>query len=766
MIGVERLLDIAQLGLSAVAVAAGFLALLDLRGRMRPLEGQLYVLSMPPSTATTEQVFMHLHALLRSRRRRLFERQPWISLEIVGRARQVTFQVWIPRGQKMFVETLLQAAYPGIALLALSGPASSANAAEFVSARLALGNYLPIATSFTGEPLIALLATLARVDSEEEACVQLLVRPKSARWQMHAHMEAQRLRRGRGGSVSALGQTCDRKPTQFERSRAKAIEDKAGTPAFDCVLRIAATARRPGRARELAQLVSGSFGLYVGVNRFDFRSTRRRGLRKLFALRQFPLFGGFVLSARELSGLWHVPSEVPPHLRTVRSPQLPPPVGAQRGERVLGVSTWAGEQRRVGLSIADSRYHLHLLGSTGTGKTTALLSLAAQDIAAGRGVGVLDPKGDLVRGLLARIPRARLDDVVLISPEEAGQSVGINPLELWPGDDRDLVADNALTIFKRIYERYWGPRTDDVLRSALLTILRRPDPSLAHIPLLLTDAAFRRQALADVQEPFALDGFWTWFEKLSETQRVEVTGPVLNKLRDFLVRPRLRRLLCQPRSTIDLRRVVDSSQILLADLSVGRWGESFAALIGSFLVAKIWQAVLARSAIAEEERSDFFLFVDEFQHFLGVAGPFADVLAEARSLRLSLTIANQHLGQLTRELRESIASNARSHVVFQCGQDDAAYLAREFAPLDAPALMSLARFETAARLCIDGGSSRAFTMRTLPPPAPVDVASPMDIRRRSSERFARPVESIDGEMAAAVGLVGDERTTGGRRRRS
>jgi len=167
---------------------------------------------------------------------------------------------------------------------------------------------------------------------------------------------------------------------------------------------------------------------------------------------------------------------------------------------------------------------------------------------------------------------------------------------------------------------------------------------------------------------------------MSASQRAEMVGPVSNKLRDFLVRPRLRRILCQARSTVDLRETVDSGKILLADLSVGSWGDMTASLIGSFLVARIWQAILARSNRAEASRPDFFLFVDEFQHFLGSASSFSSVLAEARSLRLSLTIANQHLGQLTRDLREGIASNARSRLVFQCGQDDAAYLAHEMAP--------------------------------------------------------------------------------------
>jgi hypothetical protein len=423
----------------------------------------------------------------------------------------------------------------------------------------------------------------------------------------------------------------------------------------------------------------------------------------------------------------------------------------QTGERRLGVSTWAGENVPVGLSIEDSRQHLHLLGSTGTGKSTAMLNLAVRDIQTGRGVAVLDPKGDLVEGVLARIPASRKNDVILIGPDDLERSVGLNPLQLAEGDDPELVAENTLTIFKRIYERFWGMRTDDVLKSALLTLLRTDKPTLAHIPVLLTGPGFRRRITDELHDPLGLDGFWKWFESLSEAQRGEAIGPVLNKLRDFLVRPRLRHLLCQPGSKVDLRQVVDSGQILLADLNVGRWGQTAAALVGSFLVARLWQAVLTRSRIPEDERTDFYLYIDEFQNFLGIAGPFGDALAQARSLRLSLVIANQHLGQLPRDLREAVRANARSRLVFQCGHDDAAALAREFAPLDPTALLSLARFEAAARLSIGGQTSAPFTLRTLPPAAIPEASLRDEIIAASRKAYGTPIAEIDAGLERVLG---------------
>ncbi len=720
------------------------------------VSGELYAVGAAPADRFPEQFFMSLHALLRPPLRRLLEGQPRISLELVAREGEIRFQLWIPPEEKPFIESQLRAAYRTVELSPIPDRRCARRTFGVADVRLVRGNYLPIRTTFEADPLSSALWTLARAAPEHEVTLQILARPKPSRWQVHAQLEAQRLRDGRRGWEALLpGVPARVRPMQSEKARAKAIEEKASAPGFDCVVRIAAGADDAATVHEYVRGLAASLAPYGGANSFRASGVAfGRDARERFERRELPRFGTFLLTARELAALWHIPSEAPPGLQLTRSAKLPPPTRREGADRILGISTWGDERVPIGLSIVDSRLHLHLLGPTGTGKTTAMLNLAVQDVAAGRGVGVLDPKGDLVQAVLARIPRSRVDDVVLISPEQSDVSVGINPLELTPHDDRDLVAENTLSIFKRIYERFWGPRTDDILKAALLTLLRRPDSTLAHVPLLLTVGAFRQRALKAVRDPLGLDGFWRWFERLTEGQRSEAIGPVLNKLRDFLMRPRLRRLLCQPRSTVDLRDVIDSGKILLADLSIGRWGETTAALIGSFLVAKLWQAALARAATPEEQRHDFFLYLDEFQHFQGIGSPFADALAEARSLRLSLTVANQHLGQLSRELREAVSSNARSRGVFQCGQDDAAYLAREFAPLDAAALMSLPRFEMAARLSLGGQVSPTFTLRTEPPSDIRDPTVVLDATARSLARYGRPAEVIDRELEAALAALG------------
>jgi len=608
MNGLEQLIQLAVLALSA---AAASFAVLSIRSRLRRFDGELYTVSAPPSAGSPLHLFESLHGLLRPGLRRLVDGQPWLSLELVGRAGQVQFQIWIPTGERPFVESLLRAAYPGVELKPAerlrhdvahgdvrdgqgdvrdgeahrAGPDHGHQAHADV--RLARGNYLPIQTAFESEPLSSLFWTLARAEGSESITLQLLIKPKSSAWSIAAHLTAQALRdgeRGLRGIIFGIPRRAE--PSQHERDRAKAIEDKSASLGFDCALRVVATAERSEQAREFLRSVAASLRPFAGANSFEFgRVWRASPFLERFRLRQFPPLGSFVLNVRELAALWHFPLEAPPHLAVIRAPKLPPPSGVSDGMRQIGISTWADAGVPVRLSLPDSRHHLHLLGATGTGKTTVMGNLAVQDIVAGRGVGLLDPKGDLAHAVLARIPRRRMDDVVLISPDASDLTLGINPLEVGPGDDRDLIAENTLTIFKRIYERYWGMRTDDILKSAILTLLRQPNSTLAHIPLLLTDASFRQRIVGDLDDPIGLGSFWQWYEKLSEAQRGEAIGPVLNKLRDFLVRPRLRRLLCQPRSTVDLRKVVDGGQILVADLSVGRWGEStiFAMRLSSLL---------------------------------------------------------------------------------------------------------------------------------------------------------------------------------------
>jgi len=410
---------------------------------------------------------------------------------------------------------------------------------------------------------------------------------------------------------------------------------------------------------------------------------------------------------------------------------------------VLGRATFPGRERPVTLSSSDALRHLHVVGPTGVGKSTLLLNLIVQDMAAGRAVVVIEPKGDLIADVLKRIPASRRDDVVLIDPTDEAAVIGINPLSSQ-GRSSELVADQLLGVFHNLYASSWGPRTSDILYGSLLSLARTPGMSLAALPLLLGDPAFRRRLVGGLDEPLVLQPFWTSFENWSEAERIVATAPVMNKVRPLLVRPSLRAVLAQSAPRFDLRQVFTERRILLVNLARGLMGPEAAALLGSIVVAQLWQKALERSAIPAERRHPVFVYVDEFQDYLSLPTDLADALAQARGLGVGLTLAHQHLGQLSPQMRSAVLANARSRVVFQLAAEDARVFGGPDAVLEPDDFRSLGAFEAYAQLVAGDAVQPWFSLRTLP--APLPTSDPDELRARSREQYAVSREQVDRDL--------------------
>jgi energy-coupling factor transporter ATP-binding protein EcfA2 len=398
----------------------------------------------------------------------------------------------------------------------------------------------------------------------------------------------------------------------------------------------------------------------------------------------------------------------------LRSPDHP----GRRTGKPLGYSE-AGPRRSVALAVADARHHTHVIGATGSGKSTLLVNLILADANSGRGVVVLDPKGDLVTDVLSRLPAEAGSRLVLLDPSETDAPAALNVLDVT-GKDPELVVDQLVGVFHRLYNAYWGPRTEDVLRSACLTLTRRAGTTLAHIPLLLNNHRYRAQLTAGLSDPAGLGGFWSWYDGLSDAGQAQVIGPVMNKLRAVLTRRFATDLLGSAQSTFSLGRVLDGG-ILLARLPKGILGDDTTRLVGSLLLAGLWQAATARAATSEPARLDAAVYVDECQNFLHLPGSLDDVLAEARGYHLALTLAHQHLGQLPRDLADGVAANARNKVFFTTSPDDARILARHVGPYLGPDdLAHLDRYQAACRLVVESRDTSGFTLATRPAPAVVE----------------------------------------------
>jgi type IV secretory pathway TraG/TraD family ATPase VirD4 len=422
----------------------------------------------------------------------------------------------------------------------------------------------------------------------------------------------------------------------------------------------------------------------------------------------------------------------------------------------IGLSDYPGMQdRQLALKLSDRLMHMHVIGPTGTGKSTFLGHLVLQDIKAGRGVVLIDPKNDLVDAITERFPASRVDDLIVLDASEISAPIGFNPLAVGSDEhERELAVDRVLHVIHEIYAAFWGPRTDDVLRGALLTLVqvRAPDGSpltLCEVESLLTNAVFRR-AIWRQSIPDRLRPFWNWYERLKPAEQASVIGPVLNKLRSFTDRTALRLMLGQA-DGLDLSEVLNKGQVLLVNLAKGRLGEETAPLIGSLFVAALWQAVLKRAYLPASARQPVMLYIDEFQDVLKL-GAVSDMLDQARGYGVGLNLAHQYLHQLPRDVAHAVLGTARNQVIFQQAQEDARVLAKSLEPdLTAADLQGLGAYHVVVRPCIDGQTAPPVTATTvsLPPPTQDGRA----LARATRERFGMARRDVEAALQARLQTV-------------
>jgi hypothetical protein len=692
--------------------------------------------------------------------------RPWWSRHITGQPHLVfeyrfshdglCLKIWVPGVVPPgMVDRAVEAAWPGARTT--SDPASpplprkppARCRLKLVGGYLKLARHeaIPIRTEFSTDPIRPLVGALVGLGRHDHACVQILARPATGHRTAMARRAARHVRAGRSSSAIVrfvdriTGTPPARRPTP---SRAAAAWDPQGvleyaardrasvakqhSNQFDTVVRYAVSASVPNSTtwserRQIRHVLRGrAHAIAAATAGFaDHNFYRRQRLfRPAAVLARRRLTRGDLLSVPELAALAHVPFDVAtPGLQRAGAKAVPPPPGiAISGPAIkpIGIAD-SGHSRAVGLKVADARHHVHILGATGSGKSELMARMILADADAGRGLVVVDPKGDLVEDLLMRLPARLSDQVVLLDADSRSRPPVLNPLE---GRDIARTVDNLVSIFARVYASSWGPRTDDLLRSGLLTLRALPGtPTLLDLPKLLTIAAFRERARSQVKDEI-LAGFWKWYDELSDASRSQVAAPLMNKLRGLLLRPFVRATLASGQSTFDMDDVLNGG-ICLVRLGKGTLSTDTVRLVGSIVVARTWQSATRRSQLPKQQRHDCALYLDEFQNFLNLAYPPEDMLAESRAYNLGLVLAHHNESQMSRELQEAMSVNARNKIIFNASPEDARRLARHTTPrLTEHDLANLGRFQIAARLVVDGEDTPAFTARTeqLPPEIP------------------------------------------------
>jgi len=419
-------------------------------------------------------------------------------------------------------------------------------------------------------------------------------------------------------------------------------------------------------------------------------------------------------------------------------------------------TNFRGQEHIFGIKEDDRRRHMYVIGKTGMGKTTLLENMVISDIRAGKGVAVVDPHGDFAEKILNFIPPSRINDVVYFNPADIDYPIAFNVMEQVDPKYKHLVASGLIGVFKKIWADSWGPRLEYLLRNVILGLLEYPGSTLLGVPRMLVDKEYRSKVVKKISDP-VVKAFWVnEFTKYSNQFTVEAISPIQNKVGQFLSSSLVRNIISQTSSTIDMKEITDSQKIFIVNLSKGRIGEDYSALLGAMLITKIQLAIMGRVDIPEDERKDFYLYVDEFQNF--ATESFADILSEARKYRLNLIIAHQYINQLEEVVSDAVFGNVGTIVTFRVGASDAEFLEKEFEPVFMMNdIVNLAKYDVYLKLMIGGISGDAFSATSLAPMEMPEKKENLEkIIKVSRERYARKREVVEEKVAKWSGVDSDE----------
>lgn len=703
------------------------------------------------ASLAAEQMFASIHGILGGSKRC----QDVVSFEIVSAdAEGIRFFVVAPEHLCRFIEGQIYAQYPNADIEYVTDytKAESASESSFVTVgeiEMEKDSIFPIKTfrSFEVDPLAAITGAMSELNLGEKVWLQIVVRPISNYWQEKSKEYITAIKEGKslggpsfgeivskvvGGIGDALSTSSDGKAAPKEivkllpgqDEELKEIELKMLKVGFEFKIRVVAKASEQLRSEQLLRDIVASFKQFTTahLNNFVYAPPEKEGkeLYSMFLTRDIGEDADIV-NIEELASLYHLPniSVETPNIAWSRSRKLEPPmnvpVEGNDDVTLFGQTDYRDMKVKFGIKRRDRVRHFYLLGKTGTGKSTLFKNMFISDVLAGDGACFVDPHGDTVEELLAYIPPNRVKDVVYFNPTDIDHPVGFNLLELKDQSQRDLIADGVVEVFKKQFGDSWGPRLQYILTNTVATALEAQGTTLLAIIRILTDKNFRKFILKQVNDPI-LYKFWEEeFAQMSQNNRLlaEAISPIQNKVGRFISSAVTRNIIGQVKSTIDLRDIMDNRKILLVNLAQGRLGEETASLLGGMIITRLQATAMERVDIPEEERTDFYLYVDEFQNF--ATESFAKILSEARKYKLNLTMTNQYIDQLPLTVRQAIFGNVGTLASFVVSQADASILEKEFAPVvSSDDLVSLDAYALYIKLCIDGMTSVPFSAKSLP----------------------------------------------------
>ncbi len=674
-----------------------------------------------------EQLFASLASFRKSGRFSFLKLQPHISFEIVGMPQDIRFYIYVPNKLKDFVEKQINGAYPDAEIKPVEEKSfnregyavgneynifSKEGKVSFASLKLKSDDYKPIKVykDLPTDSLSSVTSVLAKMGEGEGAAIQVLISPADGKWK--------KIGRGHLSKVKKAEANPETAKYSADPKELEGIESKIGKPGFETVVRIVVSSSSKEAAdAHLGNIVS-AFSQFSGANSFTKNKLRFKGMFMAdFIYRYLPMRNGqaSILSSEELATIFHFPNKsvATPHIFWVSSKRAPAPSQIPDHGLYLGKSTYRGLSKPVYIDIDDRRRHMYIIGKTGTGKSEFLKSMIMQDINNGEGLAVIDPHGDLIDDILQLIPSSRAEDVILFDPSDTTRPMGFNMLEAATEEQKHYVVTSIIGLMYKLFDPnktgIIGPRFEHAIRNAMLTVMYDPGATFIEVVRVLTDANFVQELLPRVQDPI-IRRYWTdQIAQTSDFHKSEVLDYIVSKFGRFVTNKMIRNIIGQSYSSFNFREVMDNKKILLVNLSKGKIGEENSNFLGLILVPKILVAAMSRQDIPQDQRKDFFLYVDEFQNF--ATPDFAQILSEARKYRLNLIVANQFVGQMDEEVKNAIFGNVGTVSAFRVGVTDANYLQHEFQPTFTEAdLINIDRFNNYTKTIVGGEPVPPFSM--------------------------------------------------------
>ncbi|MFA6005770.1 MAG: DUF87 domain-containing protein [Patescibacteria group bacterium] len=688
-----------------------------------------------------------------------------LAFEIVARYGEILFYVHVPLKIKDLVEKQIYANYPSADISTSEEPNIFTEQGKVAFGALVQKEtaYQPIKTykDLPNDSLSGLTSALSKMNEGEGALIQFLVRPARATWKKEGKNYVSQTRKNETNPEKAT--------YKVDQKTLDKIDEKCQKPGFETVIRFAVNAETKDSAdMHIANIKSAFAQFNSELNQFTkVHIFLKPTFMFNFVYRSFGFIDFWrwhevsILSPDELATLYHFPNKSveTPNIKWIKAKRAPAPANMPSTGIFIGFSKYRGVKVPVFIGPSDRRRHLYIIGKTGMGKTQLLVSMLAQDIKKGRGLCFIDPHGDAAEALLEFIPPERAEDVVYFDPSDSDRPMGLNIMEAHTEEQKHFMCSAIINLMYKLYDPQRtgivGPRFEHAVRNAMLTVMSEEGNTFIEVNRILTDPKFVNMLLPKVKDPI-IRRYWTdQIAQTSDFHKSEVLDYIASKFGRFVTNKMIRNIIGQSKSSFDFRKVMDEGKILIINLSKGKLGEENSSFLGLVLIPKILAAAMSRADMPEEDRKDFFLYVDEFQNF--ATPDFATILSEARKYRLNLVVANQFIGQMEEEVKNAIFGNVGSIIGFRVGVTDANYLQHEFSPVfNEVDLINVDRFSAYMKTNIDNDPV---------PPFHVDMTKDMvkeeakrnkkvaeAIVQLSRLKYAKPVEIVEQEITQRARL--------------